>query len=733
MACKLYLSEKGRVILPNGNESILFNSLYDILGNYEKSLDIYEVVDTPDFKDYSSGYIAQNRADRSVVKRATPSSIEGMWEVYNTDSTVKILYSETESSVVLDTIESKDLGKGKAREFLKEFLDSFPSKDIETTIEPKSSGTTYQGLASLFESMGFEYKNDSDVEMVRTKNKDDFYPDNFDQNGEPSVEVLSKYIIANSDNKASKREVLDFMKAKGIYNTDDALTALKRLYVDGIPVFTSDNLRKVGIFDAYDIHNIQKSETSQREIEGIFNYLVSSDYMEVSDDNVEFSGDMIAGSVVGVVPTIIDSETSTIIDGNVVPTRGGVVNVDMSVTINDELNQTLSEDIAFLRQISEDTWDNNLEYVGEILGSIEESAKINGVSLVGLRELSLQESRDTILDLLDELETAITTGITTKLQSSVDSILGLDYQQAPFELNEGEFYFKFPVNEEYAFNELSLIKISDNLYRKVYKMSTPEILATISAKTGVPVSVVEKSALLEKDLSISEPTISEQIYLHKVANGVNEFKPSIAVDKITSEEVSEYYQQRFETDFAQWLIDNNNTDFTVDSSGIKFTNPYTQVESYNRLPKYLRDGLVEYSKISKTLELPFVESTPSVENGDIFIDRTRVISNPSIVKPYTGDYTVQGDFIVVKNAVDNFINIRGTIYEIVSESGNVSFYSKVEQSNSKYIEPAVSKPMATNSILGLNVSKDTATPVEVAENLTQEELTEINEQHFECE
>src|SRR5690606_35620351 len=233
MACKLYLSEKGRVILPNGNESILFNSLYDILGNYEKSLDIYEVVDTPDFKDYSSGYIAQNRADRSVVKRATPSSIEGMWEVYNTDSTVKILYSETESSVVLDTIESKDLGKGKAREFLKEFLDSFPSKDIETTIEPKSSGTTYQGLASLFESMGFEYNNDSDVEMVRTKNKDDFYPDNFDQNGEPSVEVLSKYIIANSDNKASKREVLDFMKAKGIYNTDDALTALKRLYVDG--------------------------------------------------------------------------------------------------------------------------------------------------------------------------------------------------------------------------------------------------------------------------------------------------------------------------------------------------------------------------------------------------------------------------------------------------------------------------------------------------------------------
>src|SRR5690606_14611940 len=402
---------------------------------------------------------------------------------------VKILYSETESSVVLDTIESKDLGKGKAREFLKEFLDSFPSKDIETTIEPKSSGTTYQGLASLFESMGFEYKNDSDVEMVRTKNKDDFYPDNFDQNGEPSVEVLSKYIIANSDNKASKREVLDFMKAKGIYNTDDALTALKRLYVDGIPVFTSENRRKVGIFDGYDIHNIQKSETSEREIEGIFNYLVSSDYMEVSDDSVEFSGDMIAGSVVGVVPTIIDPETSTIIDGNVVPTRGGVVNVDMSVTINDELNQTLSEDIAFLRQISEDTWDNNLEYVGEILGSIEESAKINGVSLVGLRELSLQESRDTILDLLDELETAITTGITTKLQSSVDSILGLDYQQAPFELNEGEFYFKFPVNDEYAFNELSLIKISDNLYRKVYKMSTPEILATISAKTGVPVSV----------------------------------------------------------------------------------------------------------------------------------------------------------------------------------------------------------------------------------------------------
>lgn len=122
-----------------------------------------------------------------------------------------------------------------------------------------------------------------------------------------------------------------------------------------------------------------------------------------------------------------------------------------------------------------------------------------------------------------------------------------------------------------------------------------------------------------------------------------------------------------------------------------------------------------------------------VENGDIFVDRARVVANTSYLKPYTGDYTVQGDFLVVRNAVDNFLKIRNRVYELTSESGNIGFYRQVAATSGKYVDNVVIKPEATNAVLGLNVLKDIARPLETAENLTQEELATINEQHFECQ
>lgn len=733
MSCKIYLKEKAKVILPNGNESILFDKLFNITGNYQKALDIYEVVETPAFKEFNKGYIAQYRADRSVVNRATPSSVQGFSEVFNSDNTVKIIYAESPTTVTLELLESKDLGKGKAREFLQEFIYSFPNKDIELVISPRDRGTTYQGLANFYESMGFQYKEYSDIEMVRYRNRGRLYPEGYDANFEPPVRVLANYITESSANKASKNEVLDFMRAKGITNTDMLIDTLAPLYKNGLPIFTKENLSKISILDSYDIHRLQKEESAQRELEGILNYLRDAEYMEVSETPVEPSGTMIGTLTPSVVDEVVDSEVSVVVDGEVIPAKGNNLNVDMSVTINDNLNPTLAEDIAFLRNISENNWYDNTDSVVTILKSIEESAKENGINLTGLSETATEVSRETILDLLNTVEQAIETGDATNLQTLVDTLIGQDYKQAPFELNDGEVYLKFPINEQAAFEDLSLIKITDNLYKRVAKVSTPELLANISQKTEQPLSVVEQAAKLNIDTAIENAELAEQIYLQKVANGINPFTLEPNVDNISSVGVSEYYRERFELDFAQWLIDNNREDFTVDTNGIKYTNPYNQVEAYNRLPKYLRDALLEYTKVSKSIEVPFVTQGQVVENGDIFVDRARVVANTSYLKPYTGDYTVQGDFLVVRNAVDNFLKIRNQVYELTSESGNIGFYRQVAATSGKYVDNVVIKPEATNAVLGLNVLKDIARPLEIAENLTQEELATINEQHFECQ
>lgn len=732
MSCKLYLKDKSKVVLPNGNDSILFNKILGIVGSYQKALDIYEVTETSEFKEYNKGYIAQYRADRSVVKNATPSSVRGFNEVFNEDNTVKIVYSETSNKVSLELIESRDLGKGKARKFLQDFIYSFPNKDIELIISPRDRGTTYQGLAKFYESLGFQYKDHSDIEMIRYKNRGRLYPEGYDANFEPSVSVLTNYINDRSENKASKREVMDFMKAKGVTDTDSLIKELSKLYNNGIPIYTKENLKRISLLNSYDIYRLQKEEGARTELEGIYNYLRTSDYIEISETDVVPSGGMIGALTPSVKDTDINSEVSVVIDGEVVSTKGNNLNVDMSTTINDNANPVLAEDIAFLRSISEDTWYNDVDNVVTILESIEESAKENGVNLVGLSQTATEVSRESIMNLLNVVEDGIESNNSAEIQPLVDTLIGQDYKQAPFELKEGEYYFKFPVNEQTAFEEMSLIKVTDNLYRRVAKVSTPELLANIANMTQQPLSKIEQMANLNKDKSIEDADIAEQIYLQKVANGVNEFVLEHDVDSISSTSVSDYYRENFEKDFAQWLINNDNESFTVDSNGIRFTNPYNQVEAFNRLPKYMRDSLVEYSKISNSINIPFVNKSPTVENGDIFVDRSKVIANINSVRTYRGDYTTHGEYIVVRNSVDNFLRIKETVYELVSESGNVGFYRELAPAPSRFADNVAIKPEATSSILGLNILKDIARPLEVAENLTQEELEQINEQHFEC-
>lgn len=726
MSCKLKLKDKGVVILPNGKESLLFNSIYNIVEDYQQALDIYQVVDTKEFKDFNKGHIAQYRADKSVLKNAVESRVRGFSEVHNSNQTVRIVYKEGNNNVDLELIESKELGKGHARKFLQDFIYSFPNKDISLIISPRDRGTTFQGLASFYESMGFEYKRGSDVEMIRFKNKGRLYPEGYDENAEPSVGTLMSFIRNNTANKATKKEVIDFLTSKGIQNTDRLLENLLQMSNQGILIFSKDKMKKATIFDDFEIYKIQKDPSKQNGLQEVFNYLLTEEYVEVGTSEKVASGEVLNSGVVEKKGVKADTNKSVLVDGVIQDKLQQSSNVKTSETLTDEANPELSSDIAFLRNISEDVWADSIEEVTTLLESVEEEALQNGVNIKGLSTKAEELGREGVLNILEQIEYAIETLDSSQLQTTIDTTIGDTVESTNISLKDGEIFLETSLSEESLFENEGLLKVDDNIYIKVPDVSLEELLSSVSDKTGMPISIVAESATKETD----GYETSQKIYLHKVARGVNEKVVNVKVDKITSQDVSNYYRDDFIKDFGDWLNENDNTDFTVNEKGISFSNPYQRRESYERLPNYLKESLQEYSKVSETFDLDFIFNRVNADFGDIYVDRARVMANKNALKEFAGEYNIFQEYIVTKNSVDNFIKVNNTVFELVSEDGNIGYYKRVEEQ--EQMANSVLKPEATNDILSINHSKTEAKEIEDIQNITEKELLTIEKQNFDC-
>lgn len=718
MSCKIVNKKEGKVFLPNtGKESILFNKLINIVGvsNFDRALTIYNVTETKEYRDYKKKSIDQYRLDKSVVKNATPTKA-GFSEVFNSDNTVKIVYKVEGSKVNLELIESKSKGKGLAKQFLQDFIYSFPNHDIVLTVAPRDSNTSFQRLAKFYQDMGFDFQSGSSFEMIRYKTKGRLYPEGFDINAEPSVKHLMDYINMQGKPKTTKKDVVAFMKSADISNSKDLLLGLSKAEKEGIFIFSKKSLENTKLFSTFEVSKIMKSVKQQESLTDMLKFLrQSSQEIEVDLVAKENTSEV---SEYGKVETTSKegSEIKTTVKGEVKPKKKRIKTDGAIIT---DFNSELAEDIAFVKLVGETDWDNMQPQIQTLLKEIEQEGLNHNINLKGLSTSLGALTRGQVIEILDEVENLLEGSKTTS--EVIDLYLGEEVDTSEVILNENEVLFETEKSEQELFEQDNLLKISDGRYLKVSPESYIETLNTNSIKTERTIEQVEQDANLNYDKTISDIDVAKQIYLMKSNFEIVDEQSLEDIEKVSL--FKEEVPSDFVEEFAQWLLKNDNSYFKVTKDGISFTNVFQAKEAMESLPNYLREDLNNYSITSKTITTPDLLSRVSVETGLLSEDRQKYLLSPKALPEFKGEFKSEGDTIIVKDNVNNFLRVGSNIFELSDSSGNISFFVKIESD--------IKNPNTINEIEYFPLMTE-AKNTENLKVLTENQLEEINDKHYNC-
>lgn len=722
---------QGKVFLaPSGKESILFNKLLNILdvSNFDKALNIYNVTQTQDFKNYNLALIKQYRADRSVVKTPIPTQ-GGFSEVFNKEGNVRIVYKETPSSVQIELIESFERGKGLSRKFLQDFIYSFPNKDIELVVSPRDKTTSFQNLATFYQSVGFEFKKGSSFEMVRYFNKGRLYPEGYDINAEPSVQHLMNYINQQGTPSTSKQDVIKFMQSSNITSSDDLLRQLSRAEQEGIFIFNKKNLENTELFSKFEISKILKSRAQQTALVDMLKYLrQNTEEITIDPISTENTEQFLPEGKVEVLNKSTDTDVKIITNNILISKKKRPSNVKTIATLEDTFNPQLAEDIAFIRRVSENDWLTLQQQIKILLTSVEESARGNGINLKGLSNSYNDLSRNQILNILNSVEDLLEGNLAVEeFDSILNQYLGDNVETQDVILKDDEVLIDEDVDEEGAFISLGLLKIGKNIYKRVKPQALIDLLNTNSIKTGRSIEEIEQEVNKYYDRDFLDVETAKRVYLLKSNLGVFDVVDNPFTDKV--ETVLSEVPENFVQEFAEWLIDNDNYLFKVDNNGISFTDITRANEAMQSLPQYLKNDLTNYSKISESITVPSLIEEVVVNRGLLNYDRAKVLANPRLLPEYQGLKTETDFGLAVTDYNENFLKNEGKIYELNEEIGNVSLYSELPRVG---LDINLRKPEGTTAVIDYTRLESSSTLPVIQNILTEQELNTINEEHYKC-
>lgn len=721
MTCK-FISKKqeGKVYLnPSLKESVLFNNLINIVGvdNFDKAVELYSVVHTDGFKQYNLALIKQYRDLKNVTKNAITTTA-GFSEVFSEDGSVRIVFKENSKNVELELIESSNRGNGLARKFLQDFVYSYPNKDITLIVAPRDESTSFQGLGSFYQSLGFDYKSGSNFEMVRFFNKGRLYPEGYDINGEPSVTHLMNYINNLGETSTTKKEVIEFMLSSEITNTDELLSRLSLAERDGIFIFDKISLQKTKLFSKFEITQILKSISHQKAVTDLLKYLRQKDFIEVDIAEVKNND---AVTKTGKIEKTIRSEETEIKNTNLTPKKKRGTNVATGVTIDRGFNTRLAEAISYVKMVRPEDWITLQTQVKTLLEETENQALENGINIKGLRDSYGFLTQEQVLSVLNAVEDVLEGNLSSSdFDVVIDNYLGTETDFSDIKVDEQDIILDNDISELEAYEMHSLIKIGKGVYRKIAKQDYLDLLKLNSVKTLRSIEQVEQD--VNKNYNKSLPTeIGKNIYLLR-----SNLNLPVMYEIDNSSKVSAF-RDNIEADFievfSKWLIENQNRNFKVTEEGIYFTNENLSLEAMQSLPKYLQEELNNYAITSPTITTPESLQKPFLETGNIASRREQVMLNPRLVPQFQGLYTeVQDGSIVVTDNTTNFININTNLFELNSVVGNVSFYTPLNGTKNE----------ASNFVLDYTYLKSIGTSTIDSNILSQNKLDEINKNHYNC-
>lgn len=529
---------------------------------------------------------------------------------------------------------------------------------------------------------------------------------NYDLNGEPDLQTFMNYVNRLGSVYIDKTDVISFMQSAGYSESSDLLKDLSKIEDNGIPIFSKKSLESTGIFSKFEADLISTNKERQEEVKQVLKWLRLNNDISLSENSYITNGEQLLS---GKNEVEVDINEENLVDVN-------RQDFSTSQTLLPTYNERLAEDISFiLTGVSESSWDTMGAQITSILENIEEQALNNGVDVVGLTEQYYKQDRDTILDMVDAVNSVLEGSITPlEFDTIKQEFFGTtDIQEARNINTETDVIIKDNLLEDSAF-EQGMIKISEDVFRRITNLSYEELLVIQARNENITVDELDSIVNAEYDRGLYN---GREIFLWKRNQNIETGRQFVNTNNIGKVEASiEYLLGDFITDFAK-VADKNY--FTIDFKGITFKDPQNSEKALATLDPQTLYYLEQYSLISPYIQMPY--NIPTITNlVESQVDRIGALGNPTSIPEHRGAVIETGDSIAIKNRTEQFLTYNGQVYEFSNQNDNVSFYKVVETFQKPVMESNV------NDFTSLATLPKSSTQHRV------QNTKEIKEKNFNC-
>lgn len=702
MKCRI--DKRGKqVFTPNNERSKLFDKLQNILGgDFQKALDIYSITETPEYKQYQDS-IKNTVGSISYQNAKIGDKVSHMFQLYGNKigsiRTKPVIGGEkVDSAIIYEAYRNQGLGTELYLETIRNLMiegKKLYSDDNQTAPAKRiweklvSDGLAIQTSENNFETV------EAPSWMTPETTIDEVISNQPIDRSEPSLQELMNFINTTGETNISKSEVIELMQANQILDSQELKEKLALAEEQGVFIFTEQRLRKTGLFERFEIYNILESKSRQKNIKDLLKWLRTNDEFEIQPSELVKGGTLQES---GKIQFLNDSGEfiSTDLNNNIIKSS-----TRLSQTITFEFNETLSSNIAFLKQIvREATWDNLSSQVKDILGAIEVSSIDNGIDLSGLTETYHSKSRTDILDFLNNVENVLEGSLEIEVFENQRNIfLNFSDLTNNKDLTSTERVMVENIPSDVAYSAMNLLRTSPNVYKRVPQMTYQELLEIEASRRGLDINDLNQEVNRNFDRSLEDSETAKTLYLLRSNLRAGDIQVNPNTSQLdTFQGNFEYIVEQFPKDFGKWLIESKNDMFRMDWRGITLTNPNQSELALESVPTNLMEDLIEYSKLSKHLNFN-VQSDIVLHLDEVQVERDHAINNPQNISEYMGNFTElqNGEGILVRNGQGQFIKLNGIVFEEVDEQGNLVFYKPLPQTTS-LMEIDINKPTLISNV-----------------------------------
>lgn len=329
-------------------------------------------------------------------------------------------------------------------------------------------------------------------------------------------------------------------------------------------------------------------------------------------------------------------------------------------------------------KMQEKTYDEVMEYFGALRNLLEDINNQDGDSIIDSIE-EYAEVHDLFFDVELQLRKTVTDDIgSTTAHVVIDTNLS-DYQ---------------------VFTQFNLLRVKDNFYTDFYSKDTYENLlkriddSRIGAgktkyKINEEIESIAREYIEPQNFDFNE---AKRMVALKMISGYNTAVNAEPIEYVVNNGFNPY---KFVVEFNKKMIKDKaiNEMFYISQRGIEAKVPlgeYSIELLKNKLSEKGFNDLVNYSIVSQNKSLEGLQNlSETIVKPDIDTKRLMYVNNPNRLLEYKGLYTQTSDAVVTDKFADEFIKIKGVVFERVE--GNI--YGRIEAERGRYkITQKIEKP-----------------------------------------